>query len=495
MNLRILSRLIGSLLFFPLASLGICLVCAFFFLKTSETEASAFTAFLKSFLICLIFALILVLVGGKVRKNEVLRRESVAVVGLGWIFCIICGAFPYLFCDTGMSLSECLFESVSGFTTTGATVIDDLDRLPDSLLLWRSMTQWLGGMGILILLVAILSQLGASSISIFRNESSAFETEGLSSRIQQLAFHLLVVYLTFTAACFLVLWLVCGMGWYDAICHTFTTVATGGFSPHDRSVAHFDSVLVEVCIMGFMLLSSFNYLLYVWLFRKGDWWTRWRSDESMRYFLLIWFSFALIVTGYLTLFSEDTAWQTIMRQAFFQVTALVTTTGYTTADYDQWPSFAIILLLALMMVGGCAGSTSGGLKVGRLILFFKILFHQLRLSFRPNRVMQIKLNGHVVSQSFQSNTLLLLTIAGVSVLGGTAIVCLLEPEMTIRTCFSATVSTLFNIGPALGEVGPAKTYASLEDATKYFLSVLMVMGRLEFTAFLVLMIPGLWRSY
>lgn len=490
MNLKILSKLVGFLLLFLAASQALCLGFSIW-----HRETTAGIDPIEAFSFSILFSVVsgLMLIGlGRGAGNELLRRESVSVVGLGWIFCTIYGALPYFLCEPRMGAADSLFESVSGFTATGATVIANIEAMPRSLLLWRALTQWLGGMGILVLFVALLSSFGAGSKALFRHESSTFETEGLSPRIQWISIQLWGIYVGLSVVCFIGLRLL-GMGDFDALCHTFTTVATGGFSTYNASIGEFNSLAIELWIIVFMVLGAINFMLYAWLLRRQ--WDRWKYDEASKVLLLTLVIFAVLIGANLTLVGSDQSTGANFRQAFFQVIAIMTTTGFSTADFDQWPAFSVILLVVLMVVGGCAGSTSGGLKVGRLILFFKIVHFQLRTGFRPNQVMKLRLNGNAVSDRFRIDTLFLIAVAGVSVLIGCVVVCLLQPQEDLRTCVSAVLATLFNIGPALGDVGPTRHYGDLNAVTKVFLSFLMVLGRLEFYALLVLFMPSLWRRY
>ena len=532
MNTRILFHLIGFLLHLPLAGLGICCLVALFHDWLREEHANPPVAFGISFGFTLVLHLVLRRLG---RGSDVVlrRRDSFVLVGLGWICCILCGTLPYCICEPRLGLTDAFFESVSGFTATGATVISGLDDLPASLLLWRAMTQWMGGVGVLILIVALLSKLGAGSRSLFRHESSTFDTKETRTTIQDLAKEILLIYAFLTTVCFLGLWLFCGMPPFHALCHTFTTVATGGFSTHDESVGYYKSLRIEIWIMIFMILSSINFLLYVWLGksigeRLGDcraWWAswreseergwsqcaewwrdrlgqsrgrkgwlkRWKDDESFRYSMLLLVMVVLFVS--IDLRWNGTSIPDSLRRAAFQATSIMTTTGYATADYDRWSAFPVLLLLVLMVVGGNAGSTSGGLKMGRFILYFKILRYHLRMSIRPKQVMQIKLNGNPVSEEFRIDTQFLIATAAVSLLLGTLAFCLMEPHRDLRTCFSGTLATLFNIGPALGDLGPTRTYGDLHAHTKFMLSFLMLLGRFEFYTFMVLFMPSLWKKH
>ena len=497
MNLRILCKLIGVLLIFLAAGQFVCLACSIGYSEGAAKGWNATKAFFWSFWISLVCSAVLLALG-RGSGNDLLQRESISAVGLGWIFCTLCGAIPYWLCEPQMSWIDGLFESVSGFTATGATVIEDVEGLPKSLLLWRALTQWFGGLGILVLFVALLSSAGAGSKALFQHESSAFETEGPSPRIRPNSFELWIVYVVFSLVCFCGLWISRKMDVFDAVCHTFTTVATGGFSTYNDSIAHFESAFVEYWIICFMVLGSLNFLLYPWLWphrwRQGK--TKWRQDESTKVFVLILCVAALsiFVVNCVRGSGSDT-WRDNLRPALFQVVSILTTTGFTTDNYDKWPDSSVMLLVMLMIIGGCAGSTSGGLKVGRLVLFFKILCYQLRMFFRPNLVMTIKLNGNLVTESFRMATLFLMSMVAVSLLVGTAAVSFLEPQLNIRSCFSATLATLCNIGPALGEAGPEKTYAGFHGPAKLLLSFLMLLGRLEFSVLLVLFMPSLWKRY
>lgn len=513
MNLRILSKLIGFLLLFLSASQLLCLL---FSLWESEAEngLSSTHAFAISVGFSFIVGLALVALG-RGSGNELLRRESISVVGLGWIFCTLFGAMPYFLCEPRMGLADSLFESVSGFTATGATVISDIEAMARSLLLWRALTQWLGGMGILVLFVALLSSFGAGSKALFRHESSSFETERISPRIQGISLQLWGIYVFFSILCFAGLCAL-GMGRFDALCHTFTTIATGGFSTYNASIGHFQSLAIELWILLFMIFGSINFMLYSRLLRRQ--WNRiiqpktqhakqsktrpfhsqkssWKQYEASLVLLLILAIATICITINLSLTETQKTWANNLREAAFSVIAIMTTTGFSTANFDKWPPFSVMLLVLLMVIGGCAGSTSGGLKVGRFILFFKIACYHLKIGFRPNQIMKLHLNGNPVSERFRIDTLFLIAIAGISTLLGSLLVCLLEPMLDLRSCISAVLATLFNIGPALGDLGPTQNYGQLGATTKMILSFLMVLGRLEFYALLVLFIPSLWKRY
>lgn len=434
--------------------------------------------------VCLVF-------GGR-NKQDLLRKEAIAVVGLGWIICSLFGALPYMLCEPGLNPVDSFFESMSGFTTTGASVIPDLSIYPRELLLWRSLTQWLGGMGILVLFVALLSSFRIGSRAIFLHESSAKEIGGVANRTGKIAMKLWSLYLAVTMIC-LGGFKLLGMSWYDATCHTFSTVATGGFSPYNASIAHFQSPGIEIWTIIMMIACSINFILYAWLIRKR--WDRWQDDEESKVFLIILLAATVVVGVNLSVFELEDSWVRSFRVAAFQVVALMSGTGFVTADFDSWPPLSNVLLMLLMICGGCAGSTSGGVKLSRWILFIKSIKAQVNAEFRPNLVTHLKLNGRPVSDALRIGTLFFVGLSGVTVLLATLVVTLLEPHMDFKSSISAVIATLFNIGPGLGAVGPMSNYSELAPYTKLLLSFLMAVGRLEFYAIFVLFFPSLWRKY
>jgi trk system potassium uptake protein len=491
MNYQYIAKLLGHLLLFLCLALAFCLGFAVWDGEGGQPGLDAVEGFATAVGVTLITAVTLISFGWR-ERGDLLRRESVTVVGLGWVICTTFGALPFLLCEPRMDLASGLFESVSGFTTTGATVIGDLETVPRSLLLWRSLSQWLGGMGILVLFVALLSSFGTSSKALFRHESSTRETEGLPPRIQRIALQLWTIYLVFSALAFLGL-VVQGMGKFDALCHAFAAISTGGFGTHNESVAYFDNVGIELWLTLVMMLGSINFVLYGWLIRRQ--WDRWKQDEASKTFLIIVAVSSLAIAVDLVHFGNVTSYWQGFRQGLFQVVSIMSTTGFTTTDFDQWPALSDVILLLLMLIGGCAGSTSGGIKVGRWILFFKVFRQQLLLVFRPNLITKLSLNGNPVTDSFRIDTLFLISVAGVSVAVGTLVVSLLQPELDIDSAMTATLASLFNIGPGLGAVGPSHTYGFLHAPTKLFLAFLMLLGRLEFYALLVLFVPSLWKKY
>lgn len=429
---------------------------------------------------------------GKKVKKEILRREAIAIVGLTWILAAAFGALPYIFCDPALSISQAYFESMSGFTTTGSTTINDLDLYPDSILLWRSLTQWLGGLGIVVMFVAMLGFLGVGSRSLMQHESSVNINEGTRIRIHDVASSLFRVYIALTIVCGLGLWQL-GMGWFDALNHALTTISTGGFSTKNASLGHFDNLAIEGWLAVFMLLSGFSFLLYVSIL-SGNW-KRIGKEEEARNYIIGLLIITLLISLNLWMSGQSDSYEIGLRRTFFTVISISTTTGFGTEDYDQWPVFSQWLILVLMFIGGCAGSTAGGVKVNRVILFFKISAQELVKTFRPKQVFSLKINGLKMEQGVRAQTMFFLILA-VFIWGvGTVSISLIEPNMNLQTSLGAGAATMFNIGPGLGDLGPTDNFSTLHPASLFLLSLLMTLGRLEIFAVLVLFMPSLWRKY
>lgn len=430
---------------------------------------------------------------GRGSSREILRREAIAIVGLGWTFSTLFGALPYILCSPSLDPAAAVFESASGFTTTGSSVIANVEIWPRGLLLWRATTQWLGGMGILVLFVAVLSMAGAGGAkSLFRRESSGKLGEGFAARMRDTAVRLWQIYLGLSAVCLLGL-VALGMPLFDAVCHTFATISTGGFSTHNASVGYYASPAIEWWLVVFMVLGAISFMLYAWLLARR--WNRWKQDEETRFYLGLLAVVSAAVTASLIYNAQEGDFSTALRTAVFQVVSISTTTGFVTTDYDKWSDFARILIVAVMFVGGCAGSTAGGVKVSRLMVFFKNFARQLIHTFRPTRIIPVRINGVPLTDSYLAEVGFFLALVGFIVALGSLTVAALEPRFDLVSCFGAVISTLFNTGPGLGKVGPACTFADLGPATHLFLALLMIMGRLEILAVLALFVPQLWRRY
>ncbi len=386
MNYRLLSKVFGILLFIIAGAMALGWLAAM--IETPSPQQQARLGFFLATLITASFGTLLFLAGSRA-EAEVLRKESIVVVGGGWLLSSLFGSLPYLFCRPSMNFAHAFFESTSGFTTTGSTVITDLAAYPNSLLLYRSLTQWLGGLGILVLFIAVLSFLGVGNKALMQHESSLQLGEKSIVRIHDVAVRLWIIYISLTLLAFAGLWIL-GMPFTDSIHHALTSAATAGFSPKNESIAFYDSVAIESWLIFIMAASSLNFIFYLALLKRQ--WTRVRAEEEGRVFLLLLLS-AVLVVGFFNHRAEpDRAWTETLRETAFPVVALGTTTGYATSDYDQWPPASRFTLALLMLIGGCAGSTAGGIKLSRIILGSKIIRQELVKTFRPNQIFRLRLN-------------------------------------------------------------------------------------------------------
>ena len=412
-------------------------------------------------------------------------RDGYLIVAGGWIAVSAFGALPYVFSGVAGPI-DALFESVSGFTTTGSTVLSGLEYMPHGMLLWRSFTQWLGGMGIILFTIALLPLLGIGGMQLFKAEVPGPVTDKIRPRLVETARQLWLVYLGFTLAECLLL-LVAGLDPFDAVCHAMTTLATGGFSTRDASIAAFASPAVEWIITAFMLVAGMNFVLhYRVLTGRGREILR---DGELRYFLLVIGAAVAIVAVTLVLGGES--FEPAVRAASFQVVSLVTTTGFVSADFELWAPFLHVIFIVLMMLGGMSGSTSGGIKSLRALLgvrSFRATFGRL---LHPRAVRSVKYGGRAVNEEVLSGIWAFLTAYYLIAVAGAAFIAAWGYDL--ETAVSASFTALGNVGPGLGEVGALDHFAHFPDAVKLVLAFCMLAGRLEVFTLLVILSPGFWR--
>lgn len=489
MNYRVVCRVLGLLTLLLAAAMLLCEGYGYF-VESIQNQTQHEFALLKSFIITAGIGIVLRWFG-RHSGNEVLRKEGIAIVGLGWIIGTIVGAIPYMLCQPAMLPSAALFESASGFTTTGSTVIADLNIYPRSILLWRAMTQWLGGMGILVLFVALLSTLGVGSKALFQFESSAQIGYGFYARIRQTALRLWQIYTGLTVICVAGL-VMLGMSFYDALLHAFATVSTGGFSHRNESVAFYNSAAIDAWLTIIMLLGGTSFVLMAWLLRRN--FRKVASDEEFRAYLLI-FALATSIIVIDLMVKQDASFLDSLRFGTFQVASVMTTTGFATTDFDQWPTLSKAVLVLLMFVGGCAGSTAGSIKVSRFLIFAKTLLQQMTNAFRPTQVVPLRLNGTMLDNETKTAAVFFIALSCLIVGAGSLLITMLEPNLNLVSAFTSVVTTLFNVGPGLDAVGPARNFSALSPASHLVFAFLMLLGRLELYALLVLFVPALWRKY
>lgn len=439
--------------------------------------------------IALLVGFFLFIYGGRHATELVSRREAVLAVGLIWVAASMIGAAPFML-GADMSWPDALFESVSGLTTTGATVITKIEEtMSRPLLLWRSLIQWLGGMGIVVLFVAVFPNIRAGGKQMFGEEVPGTTAEGLRPRIAETSQILWRFYALFTGIQIIVLYLL-GMSWFDSLCHALTTMSTGGFSTRDASIGAFDDPWIDITIALFMLLASVNYGLFYAALRGRSLRVFTRSQEFMVFVMISLVTTAALTFGLYELHGQDVF--SSFRYSLFMVATTISSTGYGTDDYTLYSSPMLNIVLLLMFVGGCAGSTAGGIKVERIILMAKMTYTEIRRTYRPNLVQVVRMGNKRVPQSALTDALVFF-IVYIAVLGlGVILVCALE-GVAIPTAFGAVLSCLSNMGPAPFHVG-SDNFAAYGSATKVLFALIMLFGRLEFFALLALFAPGFWRQ-
>ncbi len=490
MNYPIIFRLLGTILLIEaiafLASLGVG-----YPYRSLSTEQGALAGFGISFVIAFSTAIGFSYLGRQ-GDLKMFRKEALSVIGLGWVLASLVGSLPYFLIIPGCSLADAFFESASGLTTTGASVFSDLEKMPHSLLFWRSISQWIGGLGVVVFFVAILGFLGAGAKILYSGESSAQSTDLDSSRVQTGVLRILGLYAGLSVAC-AVTFRFCGLKWYDAVCHMFTTLATGGFSTKSASVEFFQNPLLEWMIVLFMALGGTSFIVMLH-FLKGNWKSVRESTETGTFYLILVVA-SLLITWHLIVFEESESWLDALRLGTFQVVSIMTTTGFATTDFNSWAPFTHVVLLLLMLIGGSSGSTAGGLKVIRIVVAVKVSLINIEKAFRTRVVRTVKINGRNLDRSGQEGIISYLVLTALIAHLSLFLIVFIEPMLSVEGAVSTILASLFSVGPGFQEVGPAHNYAFFHDYTKYALSLLMIMGRLELYAILVLFSPSLWKRF
>lgn len=529
MNLRLVARLLGMIAWLIGGAMAFSLVWAFPVMGAgqAEFETRGFWALVASMVVCGVVGGVLRYYGRGLKQTSLFRKEAMAVVGLSWVLATVLGGMPYYLggmvyrAEAGMpvtmDIADCLFESQSGFSTTGATVLTQIENhewAPRCLLFWRSSTHFLGGLGIVVLFVAVLGQ-GAAGKALMRAEVPGPSSDTTHERMQHTAWTFAVIYIALNVIMAVILKLEGPttvnqeITWFEAICHAFGTMATGGFSTMDSSLGGFQSPLVEYTVIAFMIFAGTNFTL-IYLFCTGKPGRLFSDLESRTYFVIIGGATTAVIffgTWQRSDFGEGPGVaETAFRQSLFHVVSVMTSTGYGAADYDQWSNVSRALFIFLMFVGACAGSTGGGMKVIRHILFVKIIGREFELSFHPSVVRHLRIGKDtltdpdlvrsvltyvgLIAMVFTTSWLLLIAIEPDTpwTEGGFSV------ENKLMDSASAVAATLHNIGPGLGVVGPTQNYALFSDPAKLLFTLLMMLGRLELFAIFVLVLPSFWRT-
>lgn len=478
MNLLAVLRMLGRLLILlALAQLAPLLVAAVY------AESESVIAFTSSALVAAVLGALLAVLPN--RDSTLFQREGILIVALGWLSASVLGGLPYLFTGTLSAPVDALFEASSGFTTTGATVLADIEAADRAILFWRSLTQWLGGIGIIVVFLALLSGFGLNARVLYRIEVPGPSAEVLHPKVTETAKALFKLYLLLTGVQ-AVLLMVAGLSAFDAAIHALSTLSTGGFSSHTASAAAFGPA-AQWIIVFFMLLAGTNFSLMLAVARGRA--RPWQDREFTTYVSLL-VGATVAVTLFLARGSEAPV-GTAVRDAAFQVTSLMTSTGFASTNFDLWAPGAQILLLMVMLVGGCAGSTAGGIKVVRVYLAFKTALREVKLAFKPNAVIPISMRGKVIPDDVVRGTSAFLLLFAALLILGTIGLALGGHDLT--TSLTAALAALSNIGPGLGGVGPEESFRFFNAPEKLGLIALMWLGRLEILAIAALFTPSFWR--
>lgn len=424
------------------------------------------------------------------KSSPINFREGFLLVSLAWIVASVFGSLPYMFSGYLPSFFDAFFETVSGFTTTGASVVSDVESWPKGLLYWRCLTQWLGGMGIIALFVAVINTLGSRAKQLFKAEVPGPVSDILSPRIRENARILWITYLVLSILC-ATAYYIFGMDAFDAICHTFTTLSTGGFSTKNSSIGFFTNPWLQWSVILFMFLGGVNFALHFFCFKKRNPLVYLKNAEFRLYSLII------IVASLLVFVILQDKWavagiEGTLRAAIFQIVSLITTTGFATTDFNIWPPLSLALLLTMMFIGGCSGSTAGSIKPGRYLIIGNRTLIELKKMVHPKAVFPLRYGGMMVREDLLINVLQFFFLYMAFALLGTLIMASLG--LDFLSAFSATATSLGNCGPGLGLVGPMSNFSFLPDAGKFTLSILMLVGRLEIYPILVLFLPSFWHE-
>jgi trk system potassium uptake protein TrkH len=482
MNFRLITKLVSIL---------ICIISGFMMIPAMISiiynETRAIHAFFITIPAAVFISLSLLFLLRNTTSKTMKTRDGFIFVSMSWVFVSLIGAFPFYLSGAIPGFTEAFFETISGFTTTGASILTDIESLPRSLLFWRSLTHWLGGMGIVVLTVAVLPLLGIGGLQLIKAEAPGPTVDKLTPRIAETAKLLWYIYIGFTISETALL-MFGGMGLFDALTHTFGTLATGGFSTKNTSVAHFNSAYIDGIITLFMVLAGINFTLHFRLL-TGKFSFAFKDTEFKSY-LIIYISATLIMTFNL----YGNFYQGIaesFRYASFQAATIITTTGYASADFEKWPHFSQIILYMLMFVGGCSGSTGGGIKVIRLVTLLKQGLNEMKYLLHPRGIFTLRISGDSVPKA------IIFSISGffflyIFMLLITSLVVASSGE-DLLTSFTTALATVGNIGPGFGKIGPTENYAFFPAYVKWFLSFAMLVGRLELYTVLILLMPRFWR--
>ena len=477
---RFVAYLIGLLLAFESILLLACCCVSMIY---GESDLMSFVV---SFALCLSVSAILVVYGRR-RKCTMSRNEGYIVVALSWVFFSVFGMVPYLWGGFIPNITDAFFETMSGFTTTGATILDNIESMPHGILFWRSLTQWIGGFGIVCFTIVLLPGFGASSQMLYLSEATGVTHNKLCPKTRVMARYIFMVYILLTAVESALL-MAGGMGLFDAVCHSMTTTATGGFSTKQASIAYWHSPYIEYVVSLFMLLSAINFSLYIVACKSK--WKQLRKNTELKWFACSVGLLTLVISVVLFL-NNGYGVEEAFRKSLFQVATCHTSCGFATDDYNLWPPFTWMLLIFAMLSGGCTGSTSGGVKNLRLIIIANCIRNQFRQILHPRAVLPVRAGFPFDNKLVTTVLVFFAAYLSVAFIGWTL---LMAFGVDFTEAMSTVISAMGNVGPGLGSFGPAFSWAALPDAAKWILSSLMLIGRLEIFGFLLIFYRSTWKG-
>lgn len=484
-NFRLVAKIISSLI---LIESILLLIMSCIPLIYGEDDAIYFV--ISGGISCLFAAIFFLL--GRHAEPILGKREGSVIVTFTWVLFSIFGMLPFWLSGSIPSVTDAFFETISGFTTTGASILNNIEELSHGMLFWRSFTHWVGGLGIIVISLALLPLFGYNGMQLFAAESSGPTKDKIHPKINETAKRLFLIYISLNVAETLLLKLG-GMSWFDAVCHSFATVATGGFSTKQASVGYWDSAYIQYVIGIFMILSGINFSLYYFAFKHK--FEKIIENEELKYYLILLFTAIMMVFLSLIDFSAIQSFDVLeqaFRDAFFTVTSLMTTTGFCTADYMHWKTFTWIILLLVMITGASAGSTSGGIKMVRIVIVAKYCYYEFKQIIHPNAILPVRYSGHLVKEDIITKILAFVLLYLTTIAIG--ILVLAASGMGFQESIGGLITCLGGVGPGLGIVGPAGNYASIPDFSKWFLSFIMLIGRLELFTVLLLFTPAFWKK-
>ncbi len=482
-NFKIIYKVIGSLLFIEAIMMLACLAVSIYY------RDDDIPAFLITIAVTLLAAIGLKYKGYGA-ENSLGRREAYLLVTLIWLIFSALGALPFVISGYLTSYTDAFFETMSGFTTTGATIIDDVEALPHGLLFWRSLTHWIGGLGIMFFTIAILPSLVGGSVKVFSAEATGPIKSKMHPRLSTTAKWIWGIYLLITASCAACFWLF-GMGFFDSINYSMSIAATGGFSTHNASMAFFDSAAIDYTAAIFMILSGVNFSLLYLLILKGKV-KDFAKDSELRFYIGV-ISISTLFITYMLVTRNGISVADSFRYALFQVSSFISTTGLFNTDAGLWPHLTWVVLTVCMVFGSCAGSTSGGIKCIRGAMLVRVIRNEFKRLLHPRAVIPVKLNGTIIPHQAQATLLVFLSMYGISCFA--AFFCFQLMGIESTNAITIAISSASNVGPALGaDIGPTMSWSTLPMAAKWICSALMLMGRLEFFSVLVLFMPSFWKE-